>query len=195
MTIPYTVDRRPDTGVSNVTLGVWLFLASEVMLFGALFSAYALLRSSSPSWPSGLETLSLTFGAGNTAILVIATMLAWQSRRAAMAAPASIAAVRGWLLAATTAGAAFVVVKGLEYRGEIARGLVPSVNTFVAMYFVLTGLHAVHVVGGMIANLWAAAGAVRVGAPMTAGRVRAITLYWAFVDLVWLVILVSMYLT
>ncbi len=46
--IPYTVERRADTGVTNVTLGIWLFLASEVMLFGALFSAYALLRVSAP---------------------------------------------------------------------------------------------------------------------------------------------------
>ena len=51
MMIPYTVDRRADTGVSNVRMGIWLFLASEVMLFGALFSAYALLRVSSSNWP------------------------------------------------------------------------------------------------------------------------------------------------
>ena len=49
--IPYTVERRVDTGVTNVTMGVWLFLASEVMLFGALFSAYALLRVSAAAWP------------------------------------------------------------------------------------------------------------------------------------------------
>ena len=74
-----------------------------------------------------------------------------------------------------------------------ARRLVEAESSKV--HAVLTGLHAIHVAGGMIANLWAAAGASRRGAPMTAGRLRAITLYWAFVDLVWIVILVLMYLT
>ena len=193
--IPYTVERRADTGVNNVTLGIWLFLASEVMLFGALFSAYALLRTSSPDWPSGPAVLSTALGAGNTVILLITTTIVWRARSASLATPASPGAVRGWLLTATLVAAVFLAFKATEYRGEIARGLVPSVNTFIAMYFVLTGLHALHVAGGMIANLWAAAGASRLGSPITAGRVRAITLYWAFVDVVWLVILVLMYLT
>ena len=68
--IPYTIERRADTGVNNVTLGIWLFLASEVMLFGALFSAYALLRVSAPIWPRGREVLSLRFGAANTVVLL-----------------------------------------------------------------------------------------------------------------------------
>ena len=61
--IPYTTERRADTGVTNVTLGMWLFIASEVMLFGALFSAYALLRSAATDWPSGRQVLSLSLGA------------------------------------------------------------------------------------------------------------------------------------
>ena len=51
--IPYTVEARPDTGLYNAKLGVWLFLASEVMLFGALFSSYILFRVSSHNWPLG----------------------------------------------------------------------------------------------------------------------------------------------
>jgi cytochrome c oxidase subunit 3 len=66
--IPYTVERRVDTGVTNVTLGVWLFLASEVMLFGALFSAYALLRVSAVAWPHGRDVLSVDAGFINTAV-------------------------------------------------------------------------------------------------------------------------------
>ena len=57
--IPYTVDRRADTGVTNVTMGIWLFLASEAMLFGALFSSYALIRTAAASWPSGREIFNL----------------------------------------------------------------------------------------------------------------------------------------
>ena len=68
--IPYTIERRADTGVTNVTLGIWLFLASEVMLFGALFSAYALLRVSAPIWPRGRDVLSVPLGAANTVVLL-----------------------------------------------------------------------------------------------------------------------------
>ena len=71
----------------------------------------------------------------------------------------------------------------------------PSVNTFLAIYFTLTGLHALHVIAGLVANVWALTGAARVGEAMTAGRVRALALYWAFVDLVWIVIFVLFYLT
>jgi heme/copper-type cytochrome/quinol oxidase subunit 3 len=89
----------------------------------------------------------------------------------------------------------FLVIKGLEWRGEIGDGLVPAVNTFLAMYFTLTGLHALHVIAGLVANAWALAGVRRVGEPMTMGRIRSLALYWAFVDVVWCVIFLLFYLT
>ena len=83
--IPYTIEPRPETGVTNVTLGIWLFLASEVMLFGAFFSAYALLRFSAPEWPDALSLLDFNYAAVNTLVLVVMTMLvgfeAWRGRR------------------------------------------------------------------------------------------------------------------
>ena len=68
MNIPYTVQERPDTGLSNGKFGIWLFLASEVMLFGALFSTYILLRTGAEEWPHG--ELSVPLGAINTVILI-----------------------------------------------------------------------------------------------------------------------------
>ena len=80
MEIPYTIEPRPDTGLYNAKLGIWLFLASEVMLFGGLFSAYVLLRVGAPDgyWPHGW--LNVTLGTLNTLILAlsaITTLLAW----------------------------------------------------------------------------------------------------------------------
>jgi len=80
MDIPYTIEARPDTGVYNAKLGIWLFLASEVMLFGGLFSAYILLRvgAAPDDWPHGW--LDVPLGAVNTVILAlsaITTLLAW----------------------------------------------------------------------------------------------------------------------
>ena len=185
--IPYTIERRGDTQVTNVTLGVWLFLASEAMLFGALFSSYALLRVSAPDWPSGRDLLELPIGALNTVVLILLTSLVLRARGLAAAA----AATRLWV--ASALGLIFLAVKAFEYSSEIGRGLLPSTNLFLALYFTLTGFHALHVIGGLAANIWAATGQRRVGDAMTAGRVQALGLYWVFVDVVWLVIFLLFY--
>ena len=78
MDIPYTVQPRPETGLYNAKVGIWLFLASEVMLFGGLFSGYVLLRVGADRWPHGW--LNVTLGTANTIILAlsaITTLLAW----------------------------------------------------------------------------------------------------------------------
>jgi heme/copper-type cytochrome/quinol oxidase subunit 3 len=185
--IPYTIERRRDTGVTNVTLGIWLFLASEVMLFGGLFSAYALLRFSTPEWPDSLALLDLNLGLANTLVLLVMTIVSWQARRA------DVPAARRLLLVGSALALVFLAIKGFEYSSEISRGLVPSVNTFLAMYFTLTGLHALHVFAGLVANLWAYRGAGAVGDAMTRGRIHSLSLYWAFVDVVWVSILVFVY--
>src|SRR5205085_1329351 len=82
MDIPYTVQPRPDTGLYNAKVGIWLFLASEVMLFGALFSSYILLRVGAPEgyWPHGW--LNIPVGTANTMVLItssITTVMAWAS--------------------------------------------------------------------------------------------------------------------
>src|SRR6266576_3932234 len=82
MEIPFVVQPRPDTGVYNAKVGIWLFLASEVMLFGALFSSYILLRvgASPGSWPHGL--LNIPIGTFNTAVLItssVTVVMAWAS--------------------------------------------------------------------------------------------------------------------
>ena len=69
--IPYNVHPRPDTGLYNGKLGVWLFLASEVMLFGALFSSLILLRTGAESWPRGYEFLNVKLATFNTFILIL----------------------------------------------------------------------------------------------------------------------------
>ncbi len=187
--IPYTTERRADTGVSNVTLGIWLFLASEVMLFGALFSSYALLRVAAADWPSGRDALDLWSGLRNTAILLLSTAFIWRAR-AASSGPARVA-----LLIGVAGSILFLVSKNWEWQHEIAAGLLPSTSTFWAMYYTMTGLHAAHVAGGLVANVWVLLGLGRVSEAMTAGRLRALALYWGFVDVVWLVIFGVVYLS
>jgi heme/copper-type cytochrome/quinol oxidase subunit 3 len=187
--IPYTTERRHDTGMTNVTLGMWLFIASEIMLFGALFSAYALLRVSATEWPSGRHVLSVTIGAVNTLILMQVTASAWRARRS------TPPQARLWLTIGAISAFVFLGVKSWEYAHELSAGLRPAASTFLAMYFTLTGLHALHVIAGITANVWAIAGISRVSEAMTAGRTRSLALYWIFVDIVWLIIFGLMYLS
>src|SRR5258708_13549556 len=82
MEIPYTSEARPDTGLFNAKVGIWLFLASEVMLFGALFSAYILLRVGAlpGEWPHGL--LNVWLGMANTIVLIVSSItvvMSWAS--------------------------------------------------------------------------------------------------------------------
>src|ERR1700735_913331 len=82
MEIPYTVEPRPDTGLFNAKGGIWLFLASEVMLFGALFSSYILLRvgAGTGEWPHAL--LNIPLGMTNTIVLIVSSItvvMAWAS--------------------------------------------------------------------------------------------------------------------
>src|SRR5213592_3280106 len=70
MDIPYTVEARRDTGLTNGKIGIWLFLASEVMLFGALFASYILIRTGAPSWPRGDTMLNVPLATLNTIVLI-----------------------------------------------------------------------------------------------------------------------------
>ena len=82
MKIPYNEDLRPDTGLYNAKLGIWLFLASEVMLFGALFSAYIMLRSSNPYWFDIKTILNVPLATLNTVLLItssVTMVMAWVS--------------------------------------------------------------------------------------------------------------------
>ena len=112
--IPFTVQPRPDTGLFNAKLGIWLFLASEVMLFGAFFSSYIMLRVGASEWPSGL--LSVPMGTVNTFLLACSTItvvMAWFSLRLRDFSKFKLYQGATVLLAAT-----FVVVKSFEYRDK-----------------------------------------------------------------------------
>jgi cytochrome c oxidase subunit 3 len=109
MEIPYTVTPRPDTGLANPKLGIWLFLASEVMLFGGLFSGYLFLRiGAEPGyWPHGL--LNVPVGAMNTAILIassVTVVLAWASLKMR-----NLSAYKLWMGISILCGAIFLIVK------------------------------------------------------------------------------------
>ncbi len=117
MEIPYTVKPRPDTGLYNAKLGIWLFLASEVMLFGALFSSYVLLRVGAEpgTWSMGL--MDLYVGAGNTMVLIASSMfvvLAWAELK-----QGNLAGYKRWKWATIACAVLFLCVKwGYEWPSK-----------------------------------------------------------------------------
>ncbi|MCX6885251.1 MAG: heme-copper oxidase subunit III [Verrucomicrobiota bacterium] len=255
MDIPYTVEARPDTGVYNAKVGMWLFLASEVMLFGGLFSSYILLRVGAPAgtWPSGL--LSVPLGTINTIILAlsaITTLMAWVACKSRMFERFKLFQGLTILLAII-----FLCVKSYEYRdklthyevvlksGEIADGHLirrepsgdivlhghvvkehaelmngrkhvehreltiakdqivrmqnygPWHNTFLAIYFTMSGLHALHILGGLVVMgyLWGPGSRMwKTDPDRFTNRVEVSGLFWHFVDLVWIFLFPTLYL-
>jgi heme/copper-type cytochrome/quinol oxidase subunit 3 len=193
--IPYTVEARPDTGLTNPKIGIWLFLASEVMLFGSLFSSYVLLRNGAPSWPHQADILSVPLATLNTAVLISssATMvMAWAALKMK-----NVARYRLYLGLTILCGLAFLVVKAFEYGEKFSHGLYPSTNTFLGLYFTMTGLHALHVAGGLVVNgylLGPGARMWRTEPERLTNRVEVAGLYWHFVDVVWIFLFPVLYL-
>lgn len=195
MEIPYTTALRPDTGVYNAKLGVWLFLASEVMLFGGLFSAYIFLRTGAPEWPHGSSILNVPLATFNTIVLITSSVTMVMSWASLMMN--NFQKFRMYLGSTFLLGCVFLVIKGFEYGAKFEHGLLPSNNTFLAIYFTLTGLHGLHVIGGIIVNayLWGPGAKMwKTNPARFTNRVEVAGLYWHFVDLVWIFLFPVLYL-
>jgi cytochrome c oxidase subunit III len=193
--IPYTVEARPDTGLNNVKLGIWLFLASEVMLFGALFAGYILLRVGAEHWPKGAEILNVPLAFTNTLVLIsssVTMVMAWASLMRK-----DLGKYRLYMGITILCGCIFLMIKYFEYSAKLHHGLVPGHNNFLAIYFTLTGLHGLHVIGGMIVNgyFWGPGLKMWQTAPQQfINRVETAGLFWHFVDLVWIFLFPILYL-
>ena len=195
MEIPYIVEERADTGLNNVKLGIWLFLASEVMLFGALFSSYVLLRLMAVEWPFGVDVLNVPMGTFNTAVLIgssVTMVMAYASLKMD-----DFGSFRRWLAATIGLSLVFMVVKAFEYNHEFDIGNFPSTSTYLAIYFTMTGLHALHIIGGVIVNtylLFPGSKMWKTNKAQFTNRIEAAGLYWHFVDLVWIFLFPVLYL-
>jgi heme/copper-type cytochrome/quinol oxidase subunit 3 len=170
---------RADTGTTPAGLGMWLFLASEAMLFGSLFSGYVMLRAGAIEWPKA----ALAFPWLETVLLV--------------GASAAFNHERIRLIAANALGLTFVFIKLLGDVALINKGITPATNLMWACWFALTWVHALHVLGGAAFTGWLAGPSYRMTLDERerfSVRVEMTRRYWLFVDLVWLLIVASFYL-
>jgi cytochrome c oxidase subunit 3 len=195
MHIPYTIETHPETGIYNAKAGIWLFLASEVMLFGALFTSYILLRVGAETWPHGWELLNIPLATFNTVVLIsssVTMVMSWASLMMR-----DFKKYKMYMGLTILAGLIFLVVKAFEYGAKFSHGIYPATDTFYATYFTLTGLHGLHVLGGIIVNFynWAPGSKMWQTEPIRfTNRVEVIGLYWHFVDLVWIFLFPVLYL-
>ncbi len=267
--IKYIDKPHPITGLTNGKLGIWLFLASEVMLFGALFSSLILLRVGSSDWPHGKNILDVPLATLNTIILItssVTMVMAWASLKMDRFDKFKL-----YMGATIALSCAFLVIKFFEYspkfshyeaflkpaavskyedhltgkasisghiekqtddeivfkpdtpkgdhgadhgaehdghaehaeitidRADIHRltSFGPWHSNFLGIYFTMTGLHGLHIIGGIVVNAWLLfPGSVmfRKERERFEGRVECAGLYWHFVDLVWIFLFPTLYL-
>jgi cytochrome c oxidase subunit III len=193
--IPYIYKPHPVTGVTNAKLGIWLFLASEVMLFGALFSTLIILRTAASDWPIGMAVLNVPLATVNTMVLIsssVTIVMSWASLKMH-----EFSKYKMYMGLTILLSFCFLIIKYFEYSAKFHHGLSPATSTFYAIYFTMTGLHGLHVIGGIIVNayLWGPGAKLwQTNPEQFTGRVEIAGLYWHFVDLVWIFLFPSLYL-
>jgi len=193
--IPYISKPRPDTGLTNAKLGIWLFLASEVMLFGGLFSTYVVLRVGATDWPEGSSILSVPIATFNTVVLItssVTMVMAWASL-----AMNNFSRFRLHMSLTILLSFVFLIVKFFEYNAKFEHHMYPSSSIFLALYFTITGLHGLHILGGIVVNgylLGPGSKMWKTDPERFKGRIEVAGLYWHFVDLVWIFLFPVLYL-
>ena len=188
------------------TLGMWVFLVTEVMFFGGLLVAYLLYRVWYPAaWSEGSLELDILLGGFNTVVLIGSSLTMALAVRAAQTGMPK-ATVR-WLILTILLGLTFLVVKAFEYEHKWALNHIPGPNfqfegpharqveIFLSLYFALTGLHALHMIVG-VSLLGVIAWMAHRGrfSPQWSTPVELAGLYWHFVDIVWIFLFPLLYL-
>lgn len=175
-------------------LGMWLFLATEVLLFGVMFTAYAIFKGLYPEmYAESNKLLNRGMGGFNTIVLICSSYTAVLAVLAAKRGDNS--KVRLHLLLTIGLAALFGVVKYFEYSGKFHHGIYPSTNIYFGMYFTMTGIHMLHVFIGMVVLFWVYLKArkntfsAEYYTPVELGA-----LYWHIVDLIWIFVFPLIYL-
>ena len=181
-------DQRPAVPANALGTGVAVWLLSETMFFAGLFAAYFTLRSANPTWPPADVTLD-TARAGVFTVLLVAS--SYTMRRAERDVHAGTGSPVAWLAATVVLGAVFLVNQALEYA---SLGFTMASHAYGTIYFVLTGFHGLHVLGGLLAIAALTAAVQRDSATLPAARTtRAVAVYWHFVDVIWIVVFLTIF--
>ncbi len=199
--------QRPSQQIDAAKLGMWLFLATEILLFGGLFVAYAVYHYLHPElFKAAHHFLDVRMGAFNTVVLLFSSLTVVLSIHAAQQGKKNMILLNLFLTLACAG--IFLIVKYFEYKHKFHMGLLPGyymtnaelpspdqAHIFFGIYFLMTGLHGVHVVIGMIVLLWLFYRTYnnefnsQYYSPLEIGG-----LYWHLVDVIWIFLFPMLYL-
>jgi len=175
-------------------LGMWIFLAGETMVFGGLMACYALLTVARGGWGADGAHVAWRLGGINTFILFTSSLTAGLAQSAARARDS--VSVRRYLGATALLGLLFLVIKAFEYASDFREGFTPPAGLFWSFYYVMTGLHVLHLLAGVLVIF----GFLLLIGPRTPDawlerKLKYVCLYWYFVEIVWVFLFALVYLT
>ena len=190
----------------TATLGMWTFLVTEILFFGGLFAAYGVYRTSFPAaFRAGSHELDIALGCFNTVVLIASSLTMALAVRGGQTDKGKLAAAL--LVLTMVLGTVFLVVKGFEYHHKFVEHHVPGASfhfegpdaphaqLFFSLYFLMTGLHALHmIIGIVLVGYVAIRAASGVYTPENYNFLEGTGLYWHFVDLIWIFLFPLLYL-
>lgn len=184
----------PAVEYSSSKLGMWLFLGTEILLFGGLFAAYTIFRAKFPDmFYEQHKELNLVLGAANTAILIFSSLTMAIAVWAAQKGDKKKVVI--FMIITIICGLAFGVNKYFEYGAKLSHHIYPSTSIFFGLYYLMTGLHMLHVFAGLciltVITVLAYKGVFtkEYYTPVEVGG-----LYWHLVDLIWIYLFPLLYL-
>ncbi len=180
---------RSVTGIPTGRLGVWWILVSEIVIFGGILVSYLMHRLGHPEWADEALHTNVYAGAFNTFVLLTSSLSAVLAHQAAEQKNGPKAAKL--LMLTVLGGAVFLAVKSFEWHHEIVHGYTIFKSGFWSFYYILTGLHALHVIGGMTAI---AVVAWKTPSQKSPEWVENVGLYWHLVDVIWIFLFPLLYL-
>jgi cytochrome o ubiquinol oxidase subunit 3 len=186
-------DSHGHGGESQTTMGFWIYLMSDCLIFAVLFATFGVLAGATAQGPTGRGLFELEFVLGETMLLLASSFtfgLAMLSLQAG-----TLRRATGWLVATFVLGAAFVGMEVYEFAELMHRGAVPQASAYLSAYFTLVGTHGLHVSFGLV---WLAVMLHQIHhfglTPVTRRRMACLSLFWHFLDLVWICVFTFIYL-
>jgi heme/copper-type cytochrome/quinol oxidase subunit 3 len=180
---------RSTAGMPTGRLAVWWVIASEIVIFGGLLGSYIMHRLAHDAFAVQAAHTNTAIGAFNTFVLLTSSLFAVLGHQAAEEGDGKKAA--RMLLLTMAGGVTFLVVKAFEWTYEIQHGFTITSSTFWSFYYTAAGLHALHVLAGVVIMGIVAASAAR---DQELHRVELIGIYWHFVDVVWIFLFPLLYI-
>ena len=180
---------RSASGVPTHKLAVWWLLCSEIVIFGGVLASYLMHRLAHPEWAFDSAHTNTMIGTINTLVLLSSSLSAVLAHNAAEMGDGKKAANYLWMTVG--GGLLFLCFKGYEWSMEISHGYTITASPFWSFYYTAAGIHASHVIAGMLVMIWVIQDAKK-GKYLY--RVENVGLYWHFVDLVWIFLFPLLYI-